>query len=63
MGFSENFKITISDTRAYKCFGNSVVVPVVEKIAKAMIDSSTFKNTSTFQKMTTESEMQVNMLN
>lgn len=37
MGFPENFKITLSDTRAYKCFGNSVVVPVVEKLAKQMI--------------------------
>lgn len=30
------FKITVSDTRAYKQFGNSVVVPVVEHIARFM---------------------------
>ena len=36
MGFGDNYAITVSDTRAYKCFGNSVVVPVVERIAKQM---------------------------
>jgi DNA (cytosine-5)-methyltransferase 1 len=36
MGFKDNFKITVSDTRAYKCFGNSVVVPIVERLAKKM---------------------------
>ncbi len=37
MGFPEDFKIVVSDTRAYKQFGNSVVVPVVEYIAREMI--------------------------
>ncbi len=32
MGFPEEFKIVVSDTRAYKQFGNSVAVPVVEHI-------------------------------
>jgi DNA (cytosine-5)-methyltransferase 1 len=36
MGFSDGFKIPVSDTQAYKQFGNSVVVPVIEAIAKAM---------------------------
>src|SRR5690606_9358838 len=39
MGFDRDgrrFTIPVSDTRAYKQFGNSVVVPVVETIAKAM---------------------------
>ena len=62
MGFSDNFKITTSDTRAYKCFGNSVVVPVVERIAKAMINSSTFKNSSTFEKIIKDSNNQHAML-
>lgn len=31
-----NFKITVSDTQAYKQFGNSVVVPVIEAIARHM---------------------------
>lgn len=37
MGFPEEFKIVCSDTRAYKQFGNSVVVPVVELVAKEMV--------------------------
>jgi len=37
MGYPKNFKIPVSDTQAYKQFGNSVVVPVVEIIAEAMI--------------------------
>ncbi len=36
MGFPEEFEIPVSDTQAYKQFGNSVVVPVIESIAKAM---------------------------
>lgn len=35
MGFPDTFKIPVSDTQAYKQFGNSVVVPVVESIAEA----------------------------
>jgi DNA (cytosine-5)-methyltransferase 1 len=37
MGFPEDFKIVVSDTRAYKQFGNSVVVPVVEHIAREIV--------------------------
>jgi len=37
MGFPDTFKIPVSDTQAYKQFGNSVAVPVVEKIAGAMV--------------------------
>lgn len=33
MGFDDSFKIPVSDTQAYKQFGNSVVVPVVAAIA------------------------------
>ena len=42
MGFNENFEITVSDTRAYKCFGNSVVVPIVERLAKQIAKSKVF---------------------
>lgn len=42
-GFPEKFKIPVSDTQAYKQFGNSVCVPVVEAIAKKMIEA--LKNT------------------
>ena len=37
MGFPDTFRIPVSDTQAYKQFGNSVVVPVVEAVAKAMV--------------------------
>ena len=33
MGFPDTFKIPVSDTRAYKQFGNSVVMPVFREIA------------------------------
>ncbi|RME92825.1 MAG: DNA (cytosine-5-)-methyltransferase [Verrucomicrobia bacterium] len=39
MGFPEDFKIPVSDTQAYKQFGNSVVVPVVERIAKSVVEA------------------------
>lgn len=37
MGFPENFEIPVSETQAYRQFGNSIVVPVVETIAKSII--------------------------
>jgi DNA (cytosine-5)-methyltransferase 1 len=37
MGYPESFKIIVSDTQAYRQFGNSVVVPVVERIAEAVL--------------------------
>jgi hypothetical protein len=37
MGYPESFKIVVSDTQAYRQFGNSVVVPVVERIAAAVV--------------------------
>ena len=33
-GFPENFIIPVSDTQAYKQFGNSVAVPVIHAIAE-----------------------------
>jgi len=36
MGFPPGFKIPVSDTQAYKQFGNSVVVPAMEAVAKIM---------------------------
>jgi DNA (cytosine-5)-methyltransferase 1 len=37
MGFPDSFEIPVSDTQAYQQFGNSVVVPVVTAVAKAML--------------------------
>jgi DNA (cytosine-5)-methyltransferase 1 len=39
MGYPESFKIEVSDTQAYRQFGNSVVVPVVERIAKSVSEA------------------------
>jgi DNA (cytosine-5)-methyltransferase 1 len=36
MGFPDTFPIIVSDTRAYKQFGNSVVVPLIEHAARSM---------------------------
>lgn len=36
MGFPDTFKIPVSDTRAYKQFGNSVVVDVMQHVARLM---------------------------
>ena len=40
-GFPDTFKIVVSDTQAYKQFGNSVVVPLMENVAKLIIDEIT----------------------
>ena len=39
MGFPPDFKIPVSDTQAYRQFGNSVVVPVLERIASEVVTS------------------------
>ena len=44
MGFPEGFKIPVSDTQAYKQFGNSVVVPLVYDIAKEIVKKLNSKN-------------------
>ena len=36
MGFPSDFKIPVSDTQAYRQFGNSVVVPLVKQLAAAV---------------------------
>lgn len=38
-GYPDSFKITVSNTQAYKQFGNSVVVPLVTAIAKEMVQT------------------------
>lgn len=37
MGFKDTFRIPVSDTQAYKQFGNSVVVPVMREVARIMV--------------------------
>ena len=36
-GFPDNYQISVSDTQAYKQFGNSVAVPVIERIADPLL--------------------------
>lgn len=37
MGLPDSFKIPVSDTQAYKQFGNSVVMPVMREVARIMV--------------------------
>lgn len=37
MGYPDSFKIPVSDTQAYRQFGNSVVVPVIREVARIMV--------------------------
>ena len=36
MGYPDDFRIPVSDTQAYRQFGNSVVVPVMSEVARIM---------------------------
>jgi DNA (cytosine-5)-methyltransferase 1 len=36
MGYPDTYKIPVSDTQAYRQFGNSVVVPVIREVARIM---------------------------
>lgn len=37
MGYPDSFRIPVSDTRAYKQFGNSVVVPAIAEVARIIV--------------------------
>jgi DNA (cytosine-5)-methyltransferase 1 len=37
MGFDDSFKIPVSDTQAYRQFGNSVVVPMMTEVARILV--------------------------
>lgn len=37
MGFPESFVIPVSDTQAYRQFGNSVCVPLMEYVARHVV--------------------------
>lgn len=39
MGFPDEFRIPVSDTQAYRQFGNSVVMPVIREVARLMVPS------------------------
>ena len=40
-GFPDTFKIVVSDTQAYKQFGNSVVVPLMTNVAQLIVNKLT----------------------
>lgn len=37
MGFDDSFRIPVSDTQAYRQFGNSVVAPVMQEVARIVV--------------------------
>lgn len=37
MGFPDDFRIPVSDTQAYRQFGNSVVMPVMQEVARIVV--------------------------
>lgn len=43
-GFPDNFIIPVSDTQAYKQFGNSVVVPLIQAVGQNIVRALTIKN-------------------
>lgn len=50
-GFPDSFKIPVSDTQAYKQFGNSVVVPLMENVAKLIVAKLEYMDAMTTDKM------------
>jgi len=46
-GFPDTFKIPVSDTQAYKQFGNSVVVPLMAEVAKLVVEKLEGMDTET----------------
>lgn len=49
MGFPDDFKIPVSDTQAYKQFGNSVVVPVIYMLGNQMLQTMKFNRVTSLQ--------------
>ncbi|CAI2161466.1 10370_t:CDS:2 [Funneliformis geosporum] len=43
-GFSDDFKIVVSDTQAYKQFGNAVAVPVIREITRKIYENQQWKS-------------------
>lgn len=58
-GYPEDFKITVSDTRAYKQFGNSVVVPLVTSIAKLVVEKMKELDEELLREMVSEKNIKV----
>lgn len=54
-GFPDSFKIVVSDTQAYKQFGNSVVVPLMTKVAELVVSKIEELDTSKNPELTKRS--------
>ena len=50
MGFTDDFKIVVSDTQAYKQFGNSVVVPLMSSVASLIVEKLNSLKETDFRK-------------
>lgn len=50
-GFPDSFKIPVSDTQAYRQFGNSVVVPLMENVAKLIVEKLEYMDAITAEEM------------
>lgn len=55
MGYPDTFKIEVSDTQAYRQFGNSVAVPVVTVLAKQVVAALRRENTEALQQFVRQS--------
>jgi DNA (cytosine-5)-methyltransferase 1 len=44
MGFPDSYRIPVSDTQAYRQFGNSVIVPALDSIASAVVPFIRYSN-------------------
>lgn len=55
MGFPDTFVIPVSDTQAYRQFGNSVVVPVIREVARIMtphiVEAKQYAETGNMQQL------------
>jgi DNA (cytosine-5)-methyltransferase 1 len=49
MGYPDSFEIPVSDTQAYRQFGNSVVVPVVSALAAEVVSALGRKNVGSIE--------------
>jgi DNA-cytosine methyltransferase len=59
MGFSDTYKIPVSDTRAYRLFAEAAVVPMVEAVAKLLLPNITVEEVGN---STQKIEMPKNMM-
>lgn len=60
-GFPEKFKIPVSDVQAYKQFGNSVAVPVIEAISKKIEETGILKQDFVFTATVTKPKIDIDL--